>query len=142
MWSIIREQRKIVNVDISIGKQQRLITCMRIDQTDTFAYLGTTTGDLLKIVLGCCDPVNVTMPGQFGSLLGAYGVQNTRKPFGKDCTRYVCGIRVIYLVDTGLMLIGSGDGTIDLVEERKDVNESTFKKYPMPTWPMLKLVSI
>lgn len=140
MWSIIREQKKLVNHDVTLGKQQRRFTCMKIDKKDEYAYLGTTTGDLIKIVLKCCDPHNVTAVGQYAAMIGSYGVQNRRKPFGKDCERYVNGIRSIYIVDAGLLLIGSGDGTIDLVEERKDVTEDTFKCYPYPTWPFLRAV--
>lgn len=74
-------------------------------------------------------------------MLGAFGVHNPKKPFGKDCNRYVNGVRVTHIVDDDLLLLGAGDGVIELVETRKDVTVSTFKNYPCPTWPMFRTVS-
>lgn len=132
---------KKVNVqDVFMGKQQRRMCCVGIYRGDEYAYMGTYSGDLMKVALNCCDIVNVTQVGQTSGLVGAYGVHNPRKPFGKDCNRYVHGVRVLRIVDDGLLLVGAGDGVVELVEERKDINENVFKNYPNPTCPMLKMV--
>ncbi|XP_075161286.1 cilia- and flagella-associated protein 52 isoform X2 [Haematobia irritans] len=138
IWSIQRETKNVNVQDVYVGKHQRRYSSITIDRRDEYVYLGTYSGDVVKIVLNCCDPVNVTKSGQFSSMVGAYGTHNPRKPYGKDCNRYVNGLRVVYIVDDGLLLMGAGDGTIELVEERKDIKEVAFKNYPSPTWPMLK----
>lgn len=126
--------------DVYVGKHQRRYTSISIDRRDEYVYLGTYSGDMVKIVLNCCDTINVSKSGQFSSMVGAYGTHNKRKPFGRDCDRYINGLRIVYIVDDGLLLMGAGDGVIELVEERKDIKEVTFKTYPSPTWPMLRTV--
>ncbi|XP_073836485.1 cilia- and flagella-associated protein 52 isoform X2 [Musca autumnalis] len=138
IWSIHREMKKVNVHDVYVGKHQRRYTSICIDRCDEYVYLGTFSGDVVKIILNCCDTVNVTRSGTFSSMVGAYGTHNPRKPFGKDCNRYVNGLRVVYIVDDGLLLMGAGDGVVELVEERKDIKETHFKNYPSPTWPMLK----
>ncbi|XP_005191124.2 cilia- and flagella-associated protein 52 [Musca domestica] len=135
IWSIQREMKKVNVHDVYVGKHQRRYTSISIDLRDEYVYLGTFSGDVIKIILNCCDSANVTKAGTFSSMVGAYGTHNPRKPFGKDCNRYVNGLRVVYIVDDGLLLMGAGDGVLELVEERKD---RSFKNYPSPTWPMLK----
>ncbi|KAM7357608.1 cilia- and flagella-associated protein 52 [Cochliomyia hominivorax] len=138
VWSIHREMKKLNVHDVYVGKQQRLYISICIDRNDDFAYIGTQTGDVVKISLNCCDIMNVEKPEHYASMLGAYGTHNKRKPFGKDCDRYVNGLRVVHIVGDGLLLIGAGDGVIELVEERRDIKDIVFKNYPNPTWPMLK----
>uniref|UniRef100_A0A1A9X516 Cilia- and flagella-associated protein 52 n=1 Tax=Glossina brevipalpis TaxID=37001 RepID=A0A1A9X516_9MUSC len=140
LWSIQREMKKVNVQDVFMGKQQRRMCCVGIYRGDEYAYMGTYSGDLMKVALNCCDVVNVTHVGQTSGLVGAYGIHNPRKPFGKDCNRYVHGVRVVRIVDDGLLLVGAGDGVVELVEERKDINEIIFKNYPNPTYPMLKML--
>uniref|UniRef100_A0A1A9VDW4 Cilia- and flagella-associated protein 52 n=1 Tax=Glossina austeni TaxID=7395 RepID=A0A1A9VDW4_GLOAU len=140
LWSIQREMKKVNAQDVFMGKQQRRMCCVGIYRGDKYAYMGTYSGDLMKVALNCCDVVNVTQMGQTSGLVGAYGVHNPRKPFGKDCNRYVHGVRDLRIVDDGLLLVGAGDGVVELVEERKDINEIFFKNYPNPTCPMLKML--
>lgn len=142
MWSIQREMKKLSVVDIYVGKHQRRFCCVDLHAGDEFAYFGTYTGDIVKVVLNCCDIVNVNRPNETSSFVGAFGTHNKRKPYGKDCDRYVNGVRVIFLVDDGKLLVGSGDGTVELVEERKDIDLLNLKSYPNPTWPYFKAVYI
>lgn len=134
---------KKLNVhDVYVGKQKRLYKCVCIDSNDEYAYVGTQSGDVVKISLNCCNTLNVVRPGQSAAMMGAYGTHNCRKPFGKDCDRYVNGLQVVHIVGDGLLLMGAGDGTVELVEERKDIKDIIFKNYPSPTWPMLKTVRV
>lgn len=133
---------KKLNVqDVYVGKQQRIYVSVCVDRNDEYAYIGTQTGDVVKISLNCGQKVNVLKSGNFSSMIGAYGTHNIRKPFGKDCDRYVNGLRVVHIVGDGLLLMGAGDGVVELVEERRDIKDNVFKNYPSPTWPMLKTVS-
>lgn len=140
MWSIQREQKKLHVHDMHVGKLQRIYTGMQVDEKDEYLYLGTMTGDIVKVALKCCDPVNVTKIGMTASMLGAFGKHNPRKPYGKDCERYVNGVRHLCIVKKGLILVGAGDGTLELVEERKDVTLEMMKNYPSPTWPIFRTV--
>lgn len=134
---------KKVNVhDVYTGKHHRLYSTICVDRNDQFAFCGTQTGDVVKIALNCCDTINVVKPGQYAAMMGAYGTLNTRKPYGKDCDRYVNGLRVVHIVGDGLLLMGAGDGSVELVEERRDVKDISFKNYPSPTWPKLKTVCL
>ncbi|XP_023303772.2 cilia- and flagella-associated protein 52 [Lucilia cuprina] len=138
VWSIHREMKKLNVHDVYVGKQQRLYISVCVDRNDDFAYIGTQTGDVVKISLNCYDTINVVKPGHFASMMGAYGTHNIRKPYGKDCDRYINGLRVVHIVGDGLLLMGAGDGVVELVEERRDIKDNVFKNYPNPTWPMLK----
>lgn len=113
---------------------------MQVDPRDEFCYLGTMTGDICKVCINCCETVNVTKMSTIAALQGAYGIHNPRKPYGKDCNKYVNGVRAVHIIDKGLLLIGAGDGTLELVQERKDMKDIMFKDYPNPTWPMLESV--
>ncbi|XP_068149093.1 cilia- and flagella-associated protein 52 [Drosophila tropicalis] len=138
LWSIVREQKKLFVQDVHLANKTRTFYCARIDKNDEFAYLGTGTGDIVKIVLNCCDRDNVTNPGTTSCILGAFGTHNARKPTGRDCNRYVNGVRALYVMENNRLLIGAGDGEVELVEERTDVPLINFREYPGPTWPYLR----
>ncbi|TDG53131.1 hypothetical protein AWZ03_000674 [Drosophila navojoa] len=140
LWSIVREQKKLYVQDVHLASKTRTFYCARIDKKDEFAYLGSGTGDIIKIVLNCCDRDNVTRPGTTSGILGAFGTHNPRKPTGRDCNRYVNGVRALYVLEEGRLLIGAGDGEVQLVEERTEVPLINFRDYPEPTWPYLRVV--
>lgn len=142
LWSIVREQKKLYVQDVHLASKTRTFYCARIDKKDEFAYLGSGTGDIIKIVLNCCDRDNVTRPGTTSGILGAFGTHNPRKPTGRDCNRYVNGVRALYVLEGGRLLIGAGDGEVQLVEERTEVPLINFRDYPEPTWPYLRVVSL
>lgn len=121
-----------------MASKTRVFYCARINKTDEFAYLGTGTGDIVKIVLNCCDRDHVSKQGSTSCILGAFGTHNPRKPTGRDCNRYVNGVRALYVLEGGRLLIGAGNGDIELVEERTDVPLINFRDYPGPTWPYLR----
>jgi hypothetical protein len=49
VWTFDKAKRKFNVVDCSMGHIKRYINCIRIDPSDTFAYCGTRTGDILEI---------------------------------------------------------------------------------------------
>lgn len=105
---------------------------MIVSADDSTMYAGTMSGDIVKLRLSCRQ-------NEFNkpTLIGAYGRHNPRKSPGKDCEKYMNGVRdLIYLNNERQLLIGAGDGTIELVEERNIF----IKDYPLPTWPMFKAV--
>lgn len=141
LWSIELEKKKLHAQDVHLAGKTRVFLCVRISKDDQFAFLGTGTGDIVKISLNCCDTLNVTTPGTTSGIMGAYGTHNPRKPSGRDCNRYVNGVRAMYLLEKGRLLIGAGDGAVELVEERTEVPLINYREYPGPTWPYLRTVS-
>lgn len=109
---------------------------MKVKSNDSILYAGTTSGDIVKIQLNCFGEDS----GDFCKapvLVGCYGRHNPKKAPGKDCESYMNGVRDLVLVNNEKqLLIGAGDGCIELVEERN----VKIKDYPQPTWPMLRAV--
>lgn len=68
-----------------------------IDPTDTYAYLGTKTGDIVEISL----------------------TNNIYKRIGPTKKLFSQGVLSINLLSNGDILLGSGDGTIAKVETRE-----------------------
>lgn len=102
-------------------------------------YVGTMSGDVVKIQLNCSEDVNAPEWKRQPVLIGCFARHNPKKPYGKDCEKYMHGVRGLLILNKGKnVLIGAGDGTIELVEER-DVK---LKNYPSPTWPQFKAVGL
>lgn len=136
LWFTDRTSNKLKVQDVCMGKLRRIFTTMKVEANDEFLYAGTMSGDVVKIKLNCTREID----GSFGSapiLVGCYGRHNSKRVVGKDCEKYMNGIRDIEIdEENSQLLIGAGDGTIELVCERN----VQFRNYPSPTWPMLKAV--
>lgn len=137
-WCIDRENKKLSFEDVIVGKLRREFTGMSVNSIDEIMYAGTMSGDVAKIRLNCHHDPSVLERENSPVLLGVFGRYNPKMPFGKDCEKYYNGVRAIMILPNEKLVIGAGDGTVELVEER-DVK---FKDYPSPTWPKLKTVSV
>lgn len=132
IWHIDTDTKKLNVLNASLGKIRRNFTSMIVNSDDSTVFVGTMSGDVVKMRLNCREN-KFDKP----TLIGAYGRHNPKKPLGKDCEKYMNGVRdLIYVNNERQLLIGAGDGTIELVEERNIF----IKDYPMPTWPMFKAV--
>lgn len=132
IWHVDVSSNKLNVLNASLGKIRRNFTSMIVSTDDSTMYAGTMSGDIVKLRLNCSQ-------NEFNKpiLIGAYGRHNPRKSPGKDCEKYMNGVRdLIYLNNERQLLIGAGDGTIEMVEERNIF----IKDYPLPTWPMFKAV--
>ena len=69
---------------------KRVFTCVVIDPTDQFAYIGTKTGDVVEISL----------------------VHNLYKRIGPTKKLFSQGVNTIQLLANSDLLLGAGDGTI------------------------------
>lgn len=136
VWTIDVENRKLRAQDVLVGKIRRQYSCLQIDVMDEIIYAGTMSGDLIKVKINCDPGFDKMMDDKIPILLGCYGRYERKKPPGRDCECYKNGIRCILLLDSGEILIGSGDGLIELVAERN----LSFKNYPSPTCPQLNTV--
>lgn len=73
-----------------MGQIKRIFTCVAIDPTDSFAYLGTKTGDIVEVSLD----------------------RALFKRFGPIKRLFSQGITTINIVANNDIIIGAGDGTI------------------------------
>lgn len=100
---------------------------------DEYMYVGTISGDLVKVKLNCNATMDEMEAGKVPVLSGCFGLFDKRKPPGKDCQSFKNGIRQILLLPNGRILIGTGEGLIQMVEER----QINYKSYSGPTFPKL-----
>lgn len=137
MWTI--DESKLHVQDVSVGKLRREYTNIRVNIRDDVMYAGTMSGDIVKVQLNCPNGPNAMIVDKPPILLGCIARHNPKKPPGKDCEKYKNGVRdLIILTETNQLIIGAGDGTVELVEER---NAKFSKEYATaPTFPQLKTV--
>ncbi|EAT39137.1 AAEL009035-PA [Aedes aegypti] len=134
VWHIDRDRKRLNVQDVAVGKLRREFTGMCITENDEILYVGTMSGDIVKIRLNVSSNPNAPMPDKTPVMLGCFGKHNPRKPVGKDCEKYHYGVRDLLILPNGSLIIGAGDGTIEMVHERN----VSFKNYNSPTWPQLK----
>jgi len=51
VWTCDLIQKKVKSDEILMSQVKRVFTCVVIDPLDSFAYLGTKTGDIVEISL-------------------------------------------------------------------------------------------
>lgn len=140
IWSVDIVSKKLHVQDVCVGKLRRVYTIIKVNIHDDIMYAGTMSGDIVKIRLNCSSNSNDNNIDKPPILLGCFGRHNPKKPSGKDCERYMNGVRDLLILSDNQLLIGAGDGTIELVEER---NVKFTKEYPTsPTHPQLRSVKI
>lgn len=101
VWDFDLANKKLRPTYANLGLMKRVTTNVVIDATDTIAYCGTQTGDLLEVDLGSV---------LFKRLCGGPGGAN--KPFSM-------GITCSKILPCGDVLVGSGDGTIARIDPVK-----------------------
>lgn len=95
VWTADLESHKMNAVDINMGTLRRSVTAIVVEQTDRYAYCGTTTGDVICIQL---ENANV------------FKMQGPQK-------RLSGGIISIMLNQQGDVLVGSGSGEVKLLSK-------------------------
>eukprot|EP00916_Digyalum_oweni_P000821 GHVL01001642.1.p1 GENE.GHVL01001642.1~~GHVL01001642.1.p1 ORF type:complete len:625 (+),score=94.32 GHVL01001642.1:101-1975(+) len=110
MWEFDTVNKKLKHLDANLGKNRRMCTSLEIEPTDTHAYVGTKTGDILEIALS---------RGLFKAALPAGS-----KPFsmGVTCLTMIPG--------TSDILVGAGDGTLARISNCKIVKECKISGAP------------
>ncbi|RZF37372.1 hypothetical protein LSTR_LSTR009723 [Laodelphax striatellus] len=124
IWVLDAQARNFKSRDVLLGKIKRNITCMQVDSKDEYAYCGTSTGDLIKIKLNFPQDMNQLEPLSNPVLVGCYGKipKKQRRPMEKapEAKRWSLGVRALLLTDNNRIIIGAGDGAVELVEEVPD----------------------
>jgi hypothetical protein len=136
VWTVDKDARKVQSLDVSTGKLKRTILCMDANERDELCYCGTATGDVLKIRLNYHHDPDVLAPAKHPMTVGCFTrISNKRLPMGR-VDLYSMGVRSIRRLFAGPLLIGAGNGVIELVEETK----STGAQAKIPSVPTLRVV--
>lgn len=96
IWHFDTVKRKFNVVDCSMGHIKRFINCVRIDPSDTFAYCGTRTGDILEIFI---DKASFKRVGPLNRIF-----QN--------------GVSQILVTSPSDLILGAGDGSLVRVNRK------------------------
>ncbi|XP_011496716.1 PREDICTED: cilia- and flagella-associated protein 52 [Ceratosolen solmsi marchali] len=139
VWRINPETRKVYGVDVKVGKLRRSINCIVIDGRDELAYCGTSSGDIIKARLNYYHNLEQKEPVQTPLMIGCYS------KISKNPKNYKLGIGELYsggvtnllLYKIDQMIVGTGDGTLELVTII-DVNIKSNKKIKSPSTPQIK----
>ncbi|KAG8223307.1 hypothetical protein J437_LFUL001181 [Ladona fulva] len=142
VWNVNPEKRNLTFKDVGIGMLKRQILCIEIDGEDKLMYCGTSTGDILKISLNfptsSTNNKNLNIP----ILLDCMGVVPLPKSKnGNSVEFYHNGVRAIALLPNNRLVVGAGNGAVDLV---LSLNKATRKPENValksPTKPLLQRI--
>lgn len=152
LWTLNKEQRNIQGLDGSFAKIKRKILCIEVDRLDEYAYCGTSTGDVMKIKLNFSPDATVVTPSNSPTLVGCFAKYPPPKKRSSSASAavelYSKGITSLYLIDDdGTMVVGSGDGVVELVKQKLRVAANHKKscsrletRLTTPTHPLLVAV--
>lgn len=96
VWTVDPDDRKMNAEDVNMGTIRRSITCALVEATDSYAYCGTTSGDVLCVLLER-DANTFKMNGPQKKLPG--------------------GIVSMLFNNSGDVLVGTGAGTLALLSK-------------------------
>lgn len=127
-----------------MGKLRRCINCVLIDERDEAAYCGTTSGDIIKARLNFYHNMEHMEPVQPPVMVGCYSkissnAKNRKLGIGD---LYSGGVSNLLLWEGGKMIVGTGDGTLELVTILPDVERKNDKKAKPPSTPQIKTVCV
>ncbi|CAG4975835.1 unnamed protein product [Colias eurytheme] len=118
VWNIRAASKNLDVVDVSLGKLRRTVRCIAISQDDSYGIAGTTSGDMIKFSINyppdpMMDVANIK-PTFLGCLAKCGPWKKGKRP---ESLCYSLGIETIMIMDDGCLIVGSGDGTVDILDE-------------------------
>ncbi|XP_047349154.1 cilia- and flagella-associated protein 52 isoform X3 [Vespa velutina] len=142
VWRIDSKRRKIYGVNVKVGKLRRSINCIVINENDTYAYCGTSSGDIIKARLNYRsedeEQAESVMIGCYSKMYK--GLKKVNQAKGEiEC--YAGGVEKLLLLNDEKMIVGAGDGTVELIEIM-DIDFSKSKFAKLPSTPQIKTVRI
>ncbi|KZC13749.1 WD repeat-containing protein 16 [Dufourea novaeangliae] len=115
VWLVNPKERKLQGIDVKIGKIRRDINCIAVDEKDEYIYCGTTSGDIIKARLNATElhlcPI---MTGCYSKVPRATKTKRTREEGAVHV--YAGGVKNLLLLRKEKIIVGAGDGTIELIE--------------------------
>ncbi|XP_023314400.1 cilia- and flagella-associated protein 52-like [Trichogramma pretiosum] len=141
VWRIDPEARKVLCTDVKMGKLRRCINCLAIDQRDEEVYCGTTSGDVIRAKLNFHHNVEHAEPVQPPVMIGCYSklskcAKNRKNGLGD---LYAGGVSNLLLRNDGRLIVGSGNGAVELVEVLPEPGKIN-KKLKSPSTPQLRTI--
>ncbi|XP_058791457.1 cilia- and flagella-associated protein 52 [Phymastichus coffea] len=141
LWRVDPHTRKISGLDVRVGKLRRCFNCVVVDERDELAYCGTTSGDIVVARLNYHHDLERAEPAQPPLMVGCYSrisssPKNRRLGVGD---LYSGGVSNLLLCKADLMIVGAGDGTLELVTivEGKTKADARIK---CPSTPQIKTI--
>ncbi|XP_039306086.1 cilia- and flagella-associated protein 52 [Solenopsis invicta] len=118
IWRIEAEKRRIHGLDVEVGKLKRLINCVAVDEMDEIIYCGTSSGDIIKARLNLRDDLQCGEPMRLPVMIGCYSkiTRDPRKMKVGEGDLYAGGVRCLLLLKDEKLVVGTGDGTIELIQ--------------------------
>ncbi|XP_052740209.1 cilia- and flagella-associated protein 52 [Bicyclus anynana] len=118
VWNIRAESKALDVVDVSLGKLRRCVRCVTVSADDAYGYAGTTSGDMIKFSINYppepTAPVANIKPTLLGCLAKCGPWRKGKRP---DSVCYSQGIESILIMSDGCLIVGAGDGTVDVLDE-------------------------
>ncbi|CAG4950295.1 unnamed protein product [Parnassius apollo] len=143
VWNVRAESKNLDVVDVALGKLRRSVRCITVNKDDSYGYAGTTTGDMIKFSINYpADPsasVAQCKPSLIGCLAKCGPWRKGKRP---ESICYSQGIESILIMDDGCLIVGAGDGTVDLLDEINWKGDFPKGKILDPNKPHFKAVSI
>ena len=121
-WQITGGKLSVTN--ISLGKLKREVVSVERDPGRDCVYCGTSSGDILKIVLN-------SQAGGRPALLAAC-VRKPRKGQPSNAGRFSGGVNCLQLLDNGDLLVGCGNGDLVCVEQT-EIKKAAANQVTFPT---------
>ncbi|XP_022113569.2 cilia- and flagella-associated protein 52 [Pieris rapae] len=118
VWNIRAASKNLDVVDVTLGKLRRSVRCIAISQDDSYGIAGTTSGDMIKFSINYppdpMEDVSHCKPSLLGCLAKCGPWKKGKRP---ESLCYSQGIETIIIMDDGCLIVGSGDGIIDILDE-------------------------
>ncbi|KYN02582.1 PREDICTED: cilia- and flagella-associated protein 52 [Cyphomyrmex costatus] len=138
IWWIEAGKRRVHNLDVEVGKLKRLINCIAVDEKDEIVYCGTSSGDIIKARLNLRDDLQCGEPVCLPVMIGCYSkiTRDPRKMKTGEGDLYAGGVRSLLLLKDRKLVVGTGNGTIELIqiinikESRTHKQQSKFPNTP------------
>ncbi|CAG9584950.1 unnamed protein product [Danaus chrysippus] len=139
VWNIRAGSKNLDVVDVSLGKLRRCVRCITVSSDDTYGIAGTTSGDMIKFSINYPSDPNVSVAECKPSLIGCLAKCGPWKK-GKrpESICYSQGIESILIMSDGCLIVGAGDGTIDILDEINWKGEFPKGKILDPNKPFFK----
>ncbi|XP_070166598.1 cilia- and flagella-associated protein 52 isoform X2 [Polyergus mexicanus] len=140
IWRIEAEKRRVRGVDVEVGKLKRLINCIAVDERDEIVYCGTSSGDIINARLNLRDDLGCgESPTRSPVMIGCYSkiTRDKRKMKTGEGDLYAGGVRSLLLLKDGKLLVGTGDGAIELIQIISRKENRTHKPSKFPNTPQI-----
>ncbi|CAD6241390.1 GSCOCG00002716001-RA-CDS [Cotesia congregata] len=118
IWQIDPDARKVYGSYIKVGKIRRCINCIAIDDKDQEAYWGTSSGDIIMTRLNYDSDLNNLEPSTSPVMVGCYSKipEDPKKLKTGVGNLYSGGVTQLILLPNKKIIVGTGNGTIELIE--------------------------